>query len=96
MTPERKGSYQLHFDEEIPETLYFFSKETVIYPQYSKRGVLTNNVFAEKIEGYKVRGLTAFKSRQRLYLYLDNRYWTLPEGTIFGAYAKNAKRREIK
>jgi len=68
----------------------------MIWPEGSKRGVLRNGVYARKLEGKKVSGLTAFQAQNKLDLYLNGNYWSLPEGTIFGAYAKNAKMREMK
>jgi len=91
-----KKPYQLHLGEQTPETLWFFEEGTTIWPEGSKRGVLRNGVYARKLEGKKVSGLTAFKAQERLYLYLDGSYWSLSEGTIFGAYDKNAKKRKIK
>ena len=68
----------------------------MIWPEGSGRGVLRNGVDARKLEGKKFSGLTAFQAQNKLDLYLDGNYWSLPEGTIFGAYAKNAKKRKIK
>jgi len=84
--------YQLRLDEQTPETLWFFEKGIVIWPSSSERGVLRSGVYAEKLKRQKVAGLTAFKARERLDLYLDGNFWSLPEGTIFGAYTKNAKK----
>jgi hypothetical protein len=88
--------YQLHLGEKTPETLWFFEEGTMIWPERSRRGVLRNGVYARKLEGEKITGLTAFQAQNRLNLYFDGKYWSLPEGTIFGAYAKNAKRGKIK
>jgi len=96
MSKEGHNPYQLHLGEKIPETIFFFEAGVMIYPKGSKRGELRNGIFAEKIEGIKTYGLTSFKALQRLDLELNNRYWSLPEGTVFGAYAKKAKKREIK
>lgn len=88
--------YQLHLGEQTPETLWVFEEGTMIWPKNSRRGVLRNGVYARKLEGEKIAGLTAFQAQERLDLYLDGSYWSLPEGTMFGAYAKNAKMREMK
>ena len=76
--------------------MWYFEKGTVIWPSDSRRGVLRSDVYAEKLEGQKVAGLTAFKAKERLDLYFDGKFWSLPEGTVFGAYSKNAKKRKIK
>ena len=96
MSKEAASPYQLHLGEKIPETLWFFEEGTMIWPERSKRGVLRNGVYARKLEEKKVSGLTAFQAQNKLDLYLNGNYWSLPEGTIFGAYTENAKKRKIK
>jgi hypothetical protein len=95
MSKERRP-YQLHLGEQTPETVWFFEEGTMIWSENSRREVLRNGVYARKLEGKKVSGLTAFQAQERLDLYLNGNYWSLPEGTMFGAYAKNAKKRKIK
>jgi len=97
MSIERgRKPYQLHLSEETPETLWFFGEGIMIWPSGSRRGVLRSGVYAEKLKGQKVAGLTAFKAMSRLDLYFDGKFWSLPEKTLFGAYSKNARKREIK
>ena len=93
MTRAESRAYQLHLGEPVPEIVYRFNKDTVIYPWGSHRGVLRNLVTARetKMERY---GLRVYESLSRVDLYFDNRYWSLPEGSLFGAYQK--KRHEIK
>jgi len=96
MSKERPP-YQLHLGEEGEKLsdLFYFSEGVVIWPERGSRGVLREGVYAQKTK-MKVQGLTGFKALGRIDLYLDSKYWSLPEGTIFGAYAKNAKKVSLK
>ena len=87
--------YQLHLGEETPRTIFRFDEGTVIYPLHSRRGVLRNPVFARETKG-KAKGLTVFESLSRVDLYFDGQYWSLPEGSLFAAYKKKAKKVKIK
>ncbi|MBI5123139.1 hypothetical protein HZA75_04755 [Candidatus Roizmanbacteria bacterium] len=93
MSGTEKRAYQLHLGEKVPEIVYRFNKATVIYPWGSHRGVLRNPVTARKTE-MKRYGLMVYESLSRIDLYFSNRYWSLPEGTFFGAFSN--KRHEIK
>lgn len=95
MSKEGKRPYQLHLDEQVPETIYEFFAGTVIYPERSSRGVLTRSIHARRTNG-KIKGLTGYQALTRIDLYLNGRYWSLPEGTLFGAYSKKAHKRKIK
>lgn len=81
-----EGPYQLHLGETVPETLYQFYKDTVIYPLCSGRGNLRNPITAEEIQT-KRGGLTVYRSLSRIDLYLDGHWWSLPEGSLFAAYS---------
>jgi hypothetical protein len=93
----KEGSpYQLHLGEKIPETLYRFDKGTVIYPLDSRQGVLRDSIFAEKTDRKDRGGLIVYKSKTPIDLYFDRRFWSLPEGTLFGAYSKQAHKVKIE
>ncbi|MGB9911326.1 MAG: hypothetical protein ACPLKP_01835 [Microgenomates group bacterium] len=87
--------YQRRLGEEGELERYLFPKGTMIWPKYSGRGILTQDCYAKRLN-CKIRGLTGFKSCEPLFLRLDERHWTLPEGTTFGAYVKTGKKRKIK
>ena len=91
MSKEGRRPYQLHLGEQVPETIYEFPTGTVIYPERSSRGVLIRPIYARKI-----KGLTDYQALTRIDLYLDGRYWSLPERTLFEAYSKKAHKRKIK
>jgi len=57
--------------------------------------VLTRSIHARRTNG-KIKGLTGYQALTRIDLYLNGRYWSLPEGTLFGAYSKKAHKRKIK
>jgi hypothetical protein len=85
--------YQLHLNEELPETVCHFKAGTVIYPLNSKRGVLQSYLIAQETSK-KYQKLKIYKSLKRIDLYFDNHYWSLPEGTLFTAYS--SKKYSIK
>ncbi len=66
----------------------------IIFPENSGRGSLRKPVYAERLNN-KIKGLPGFRALERVDLYFDGHYWSLPEGTIFGAYARNARKRKI-
>lgn len=86
-------AYQLHLGEKLPETVYRFDQGTVIYPLNSSRGTLRNSVTARE-RNMKRSGLKVYESLSRIDLFFDNRYRSMPEGTLFGAYQK--KRHKVK
>ncbi|MBI4973030.1 hypothetical protein HZC27_00255 [Candidatus Roizmanbacteria bacterium] len=88
---EEYPGYQMHFDEKEVETVYRFLEGTVIYPDRSGRGMLRGEISAKKLP-YHVNGLTGYRSGCRMDLHHDGRYWSLPEGTDFGAYANKARK----
>lgn len=83
--------YQTHFGEEKVETVYRFLKGTVVYPDRSGRGMLRNDISAKKLP-YSVSGLTGWRAGCQMDLHHDGHYWSLPEGTDFGAYADKARK----
>ena len=85
--------YQLHLGERVPEIVYQFDSDVIIYPLNSHRGVLQNPVTASGTN-MKRGGLGVYKSLSRVDLYFDNNYWSLSEGTLFAAYRE--KRHEMK
>jgi hypothetical protein len=94
--PRKEGSpYQLRLGEKLPEIIYRFDVGTVIYPLHSHRGVLQAPIFAQKTKS-KHNGLTVYESMTRVDLYFDGRFWSLPEGTLFGAYSKQAHKVKIE
>ncbi len=95
--PNPERSYQLHFgeDKELPKEVYYFHEGVIIYPANSGRGVLRKPINAKRLDA-KIKGLTGFIAHERIDLYFNGRYWSLPEGTIFGAYVKKASKRQIR
>jgi len=75
------------------KNLLSFPKGTVVWPLGSRRGVLRQDILAHGID-QKIKGLPGFQALQRMSLYLDRRYWSLPKGTFFGAYQNNAQKVE--
>lgn len=97
MKERERPPYQRRFGEEGELERYLFPKGTMIWPETSGRGVLTEGCYAERLPPQiKIKGLTGFQSCGPLHLYFDRKYWTLPQGTRFGACLKNAKRVKIK
>jgi len=90
---------QLSFaDEEIlrekeKTAIYEVPKGVMIWLNRG-RGILQEDLWADRL-GRKVRGLTGFEARHPVGLYFDGLYWTISEGTIFGTYASNVKKRVI-
>lgn len=84
---------QLRSGETI--TIYKISEGTMVWPNGRRRGVLTDDLLANRLDR-KVRGFTGFTARHSVSLYLDGEYWTMPQGTSFGTYASNAKKRVIE
>lgn len=93
MTGAEDRAYQLHLGEKVPEIVYRFNQGTVVYPWRSHRGVLRNPVTARETKMER-NGLRVYESLSRIDLNFDDRYWSLPEGSLFAAYQK--KRHEIK
>lgn len=79
-------AYQLHLNEPIPEIVFRFDEGTVIYPWGSHRGMLRSPVMA-RATNMERNGLQVYKSLTRIDLYFSQSYWSLPEGTLFGAYS---------
>lgn len=86
-------AFQPHLGEKLPETVYRFDRDTVIYPLYSSRGSLCNLVTA-RVTKMKKNGLKVYESLGRIDLYFNNHYWSIPERTLFGAYQN--KRHKVK
>ncbi|MGB9707124.1 MAG: hypothetical protein ACPLXP_03570 [Microgenomates group bacterium] len=90
---------QLPFEVETEglREVWFFHEGTVIWPERSGRGVVQGGLYAKELpEGRKIKGLTGFSALEPVTLYLDRRYWTLPKGSLFGAYKGNGERVKIK
>lgn len=92
----KEFTLQQRFAPESKQVYYFFPEGTVIWPKNSGRGVLTEDLQAEKQERAKVSGYQAWKAEEGIHLYLDRKHWQLPSGTLFGAPENSAKRRTIK
>lgn len=86
--------YQMYLEETVPETVFRFKEGTVIYPLNSSRGVLQEDIVAQKTTK-KHWGLPVYVSRTNITLYLNNHYWTLRSGSEFAAYAKKAHKVNI-
>jgi len=80
---------------EQTEDYYLFPEGTVVYPQSSGRGVLTDPLQAEKLKG-RVKGLQAWMAEANMHLFLNGEYWQLSRGTSFGAPVRSAKRVKVK
>lgn len=83
--------YQRQLGEVGELEKYRFPKGTMIWPENSGRGTLTEGCWAEKLP-CKIKNLTGFESCGPLSLYWGGKYWKLPNGTRFGAYSRNAKK----
>lgn len=81
---------------ETGEIYHVFPIGTVVWPERSRRGVLTEDLQAEKLDGKKVRDFQAWKAEGVVRLYLDRRYRQLSSGTLFGAPENSARTRTIK
>ncbi len=86
----KETSTQIPFKEIYPE-VYQFNGDVIIYPQRERQGVVQHPFQAKKIPG-KINGLSGFRDLGPVTLYLDGRFWTLPRGSCFGAYAASAKK----
>lgn len=92
MVVTNEHGYQIHLPERGQENLQGivrFAAGTVIYIEGRQTAVLQKDCFA-KPTGGKRRGLKEYVALSRLDLYLDNRFWSRPEGTLFTAYKKMA------
>lgn len=89
----RPEGYQFHLGEssENLESLVRFPREVMIYPERAGRGVLQEDLFAEKANT-KIKGLTGYRARSQAQLYFDGHTRTLQEGDLFGAYSHQAKK----
>ncbi len=81
--------------EKKRQTYYFFTKETMIFPENSGRGVLTTDLQAKKEEEQEVKGFQAWKAEGAVHLYLDKNHWQLSSGSRFGAPVTSAKQRKV-
>jgi len=87
---------QKQFDAVGKTTICEIPEETMVWPEGGGRGVLQKGLFADRLGNRKVRGLPAFRARGPVLLYFDRNYWTIPQGTIFGTYARDVKKIVIK
>lgn len=79
--------------KEKPGKVYGFDKDTLIFPLHSRRGVLQDPIKARNT-GKKEKGNIVYESSTSVILYLDDRFWSLPEESLFTANEDN--RHEIK
>lgn len=93
---EGEAQYNLE-GEKLP--IYNFSKGTMIWPERTGRGVVQNErginavpTLDKKGKQRKSKGLSQWQSLETATLYLDDRYWSLSQKSLFSAYKKNAKR----
>ncbi len=94
MTIKERFPYQLRLEEPKGDR-YFFPEGTMTWPQTTGRGILQSGVYALRLKRVKIKGLTGFQLLEPATLYFNGRFWTLSEGTPFGAYVKNGRKIKI-
>jgi len=92
MSEEKRPPLQLPFEAEKLKDIWFFPEGTVIWPEKGGRGVVQGELYAEKLEKIRVKGLSGFRTLNNCTLYLDRRYWTLQKDSRFGVCSKNGTR----
>lgn len=87
--------------EKLP--IYNFSQNTMIWLQRRGRGVVQNEAGLSAIpaldrkgEQRRSKNLSLWQSLETARLYLDGRYWSLPQKSFFSAYKSNAKKVRVK
>jgi len=95
MRDRERPPLQLLFGAEKLTDVWFFPHGTMIWPERGGRGVVQEGLYAIKSKE-KIRKLSGFWMLNDCTLYLNGKYWTLPKGSLFGAYAKNGKKVKLK
>ncbi len=85
---------QIGLDQERKD-YYIFPEGTMIWPENSGRGVLTQSLQAQKLKE-KIKGLSGWQAETPAHLYLDGKHWQLSKNTRFGAYSQNARKVTLK
>src|SRR4051794_17148717 len=90
-----KKFVQLTFNDiENPHTVYIIPATKVIYPEYKGRKVVRKPFAAERLNE-QIEGEQGYTSRERIHVYIDTRYRTLPVGTRFGATPEGIRQSTI-
>lgn len=86
---------QTRLGPESEPCYYFFLKGTMIWPLNFGRGILTEDLQAQKEERKKVKRYQAWRAEGEVHLYLNGSEKELPCGIEFGAPVSSAKKRNI-
>jgi hypothetical protein len=89
MSPER--SDRKHNPENDLNQIFRFPNGTEIFIEGEENVRLHGDAYG-KMTSETIKGFTAYIATSQLALRHGVRYWTLPEGTIFGAYANKAQK----
>jgi len=78
---------------EKPSNQYLISRGAIVYPTRYRFGVeLQESIIAERTPRKDRGGYTNYIALETMTVFREGRYWSLPKGTLFGAYSRIVKK----